>query len=115
LRRPYHKNDNAYIEQKNWTHVRKIFGWKRIDAPTAIEAMNTLYRNELRPLLNYFQSSVKLVERNPVGSRVCRKYDRPKTPFERLIELGALTHAQPLRRVRSLRRLSLRVTADVSS
>jgi len=92
--RPYHKNDNAYIEQKNWTHVRKIFGWKRIDAPAAIEAMNALYRNELRLFLNYFQPSVKLVERHRVGSRVRRKYDRPKTPFERLIELGALTPAQ---------------------
>jgi hypothetical protein len=92
--RPYRKNDNAYIEQKNWTHVRKIFGWKRIDAPAAIEAMNALYRNELRLFLNYFQPSVKLVERHRIGSRVRRKYDAPKTPFERLIELGALTQAQ---------------------
>ena len=92
--RPYRKNDNAYIEQKNWTHVRKIFGWKRIDAPAAIEAMNALYRNELRLFLNYFQASVKLVERTRVGSRVRRKYDRPKTPFERLIELGVLTETQ---------------------
>ena len=92
--RPYHKNDNAYIEQKNWTHVRKIFGWKRIDAPAAIEAMNALYRNELRVFLNYFQPSVKLVERTRVGSRVRRKYDRPKTPFERLVELGVLAEAQ---------------------
>jgi hypothetical protein len=92
--RPYRKNDNAYIEQKNWTHVRKIFGWKRIDAPAAIEAMNALYRNELRLLLNYFQPSVKLVERNRIGSRERRKYDRPRTPFERLIELGALSPEQ---------------------
>ncbi len=92
--RPYRKNDNAYIEQKNWTHVRKIFGWKRIDAPAAIEAMNALYRNELRLFLNYFQPSVKLIERHRIGSRIRRKYDAPKTPFERLIELGALTSAQ---------------------
>ncbi len=85
--RPYRKNDNAYIEQKNWTHVRKIFGWKRIDAPAAIEAMNALYRNELRLFLNYFQPSVKLVERHRIGSRVRRKYDAPKTPFERLVAL----------------------------
>lgn len=92
--RPYHKNDNAYIEQKNWTHVRKIFGWKRIDAPAAIEAMNALYRSELRLFLNYFQPSVKLIERVRVGSRVRRTYDRPKTPFERLVELGVLTQEQ---------------------
>ena len=92
--RPYRKNDNAYIEQKNWTHVRKIFGWKRIDAPAAIEAMNALYRSELRLFLNYFQPSVKLVERRRIGSRVRRKYDRPKTPFEGLINLGVLTDEQ---------------------
>jgi hypothetical protein len=89
--RPYHKNDNAHIEQKNWTHVRKIFGWKRVDSPKAIEAMNALYRNELRLFMNYFQPSVKLIERTRIGSRVRRKYDKPKTPFERLVELGALT------------------------
>jgi hypothetical protein len=89
--RPYHKNDNAHIEQKNWTHVRKIFGWKRIDSPKAIEMMNALYRNELRLMLNYFQPSVKLVERRRVGSRVTRIYDKPQTPFERLIALGVLS------------------------
>lgn len=92
--RPYHKNDNAYVEQKNWTHVRKIFGWKRVDSPDAIEAMNQLYQNELRLFMNYFQPSVKLVERTRIGSRVRRKHDCPKTPFERLIELGALTDTQ---------------------
>jgi len=92
--RPYHKNDNAHIEQKNWTHVRKIFGWKRIDSPAAIEAMNDLYRNELRLFMNYFQPSVKLIERIRIGSRVRRKYDKPKTPFERLIELAVLTQQQ---------------------
>lgn len=89
--RPYRKNDNAYIEQKNWTHVRKIFGWKRIDAPEAVALLNQLYRNELRLFLNYFQPSVKLIERRRVGSRVKRIYDEPKTPFQRLIELGTLT------------------------
>ena len=92
--RPYHKNDNAHIEQKNWTHVRKIFGWKRIDSSQAIAAMNALYSNELRLLMNYFQPSVKLMERVRIGSRVQRKYDAPKTPFDRLIELGMLPPAQ---------------------
>ena len=89
--RPYHKNDNAHIEQKNWTHVRKIFGWKRITEPKAIEMMNELYGNELRLMLNYFQPSVKLIERRRVGSRVRRVFDKPKTPFERLIELNVLS------------------------
>lgn len=96
--RPYHKNDNkndnAHIEQKNWTHVRKIFGWKRITEPKAIEMMNDLYGNELRLMLDYFQPSVKLIERRRVGSRVQRVCDKPKTPFERLIELGVLSTEQ---------------------
>ncbi|MGH7661078.1 MAG: integrase catalytic domain-containing protein [Vulcanimicrobiaceae bacterium] len=100
--RPYRKNDNAYIEQKNWTHVRKIFGWKRIDAPAAIAAMNELYRSELRVFLNYFQPSVKLLTRRRVGSRVRRTYDAPQTPFERLIALGALS-AQQLAAMRAER------------
>jgi hypothetical protein len=88
--RPYRKNDNAHIEQKNWTHVRKVFGWKRIDSPDAIYAMNELYRNELRLWMNYFQPSVKLVEKQRLGSRVRRRYDTPKTPLDRLVELGTL-------------------------
>ena len=88
------QNDNAHIEQKNWTHVRKIFGWKRVTEPKAIEMMNELYRSELRLMLNYFQPSVKLIERRRVGSRVQRIYDKPKTPFERLIELGVLSPEQ---------------------
>ncbi|HEY2477094.1 MAG TPA: hypothetical protein VGI19_20095 [Candidatus Cybelea sp.] len=100
--RPYHKNDNAHVEQKNWTHVRKIFGWKRIDDVLAIEAMNDLYRTELRLLMNYFQPNVKLIERVRVGSRVRRKYDAPKTPFERLIELDVLAPEQ-VRRMRKER------------
>lgn len=100
--RPYRKNDNAYIEQKNWTHVRKIFGWKRIDDPTAIAAMNELYRNELRLFLNYFQPSVKLLARTRTGSRVKRTYDVPQTPLERLIALGTLS-AQQLTALRAER------------
>jgi len=92
--RPYHKNDNAYVEQKNWTHVRKIFGWKRLDSAIMVTAMNELYSKELRLLMNYFQPSVKLIERSRIGSRVRRKYDRPKTPFQRLVELQALTSEQ---------------------
>jgi hypothetical protein len=85
----YHKNDNAHVEQKNWTHVRKVFGWKRLDAG-AVAPMNALYRNELRLLLNYFLPSVRLREKHRVGSRVTRRYDAPTTPFDRLLALGVL-------------------------
>ncbi len=83
--RPYKKDDNAHIEQKNWTHVRKLLGYVRYDAPAAVAAMNALYRQELRILQNLFLPSVKLVRKVRVGSRIRRVYDRPQTPFERVL------------------------------
>jgi hypothetical protein len=87
--RPYKKDDNAHIEQKNWTHVRKLLGWERYDTHEALEAINDLYTNELRLWMNLFQPSVKLVKKVRVGSRLRRVYDTPKTPLDRLLALGA--------------------------
>jgi len=87
--RPYKKDDNAHIEQKNWTHVRKIFGYLRYDSEPALKAMNDLYCNELRWFQNFFQPSVKLIEKVRVGSRLKRVYDGPRTPFERLCECSS--------------------------
>lgn len=84
--RPYKKNDNAHIEQKNWTHVRKLLGWDRYDTVEQREAMNALYRSELRLFMNLFQPSVKLVQKERVGSRLRRRYDAPKTPLDRLVQ-----------------------------
>jgi len=77
--RPYKKDDNAHIEQKNWTHVRKLIGWDRYDTPEAVQAMNDLYAHELRLYMNLFQPSVKLRERVRKGSRRTRRYDSPLT------------------------------------
>jgi len=82
--RPYKKDDNAHIEQKNWTHVRKLLGWDRYDTHEAVEAINHLYRNELRLWLNLYLPSVKLLKKVRVGSKVRRVYDGPRTPFERV-------------------------------
>ena len=82
--RPYKKDDNAHIEQKNWTHVRKLIGWDRYDTPEAIRAMNDLFRNELRLSMNLFQPSVKLIRTERKGSRKTRRYDLPQTPLDRL-------------------------------
>ena len=82
--RPYKKDDNAHVEQKNWTHVRKILGWERYDSPAAVDAINDLYRNELRLWLNLYLPSVKLVKKVRVGSKVRRRYDAPQTPLERV-------------------------------
>jgi len=74
--RPYKKDDNAHIEQKNWTHVRKLLGWERYDTCEAIEAINDLYLNELPLWLNLFLPSVKVLKKVRVGSKVRRVYHR---------------------------------------
>lgn len=84
--RPYKKDDNAHIEQKNWTHVRRLIGWDRYDTQEAVDAMNDLYRNELRLFMNLFLPSVKLIKKERLGSRLKRIYGKPKTPFERVLE-----------------------------
>jgi transposase InsO family protein len=82
--RPYKKDDNAHVEQKNWTHVRKLLGWDRYDSVEAVEALNDLYRNELRLWMNLYLPSVKLVKKVHVGSKLRRVYDAPQTPLERV-------------------------------
>jgi hypothetical protein len=84
--RPYKKNDNAHIEQKNNTHVRQILGYVRYDTQEAVDAINDLYKNELRIFQNYFQPSVKLVKKIRIGSKVRKKYDAPQTPYQRLLQ-----------------------------
>jgi hypothetical protein len=82
--RPYKKDDNAHIEQKNWTHVRKVIGYLRYDTPAAVAALNDLYRTELRLLQNLFLPSVKLQRKERIGARVRRHYDAPRTPLDRV-------------------------------
>jgi len=92
--RPYKKNDNAHIEQKNWTHVRKLLGYARFDSEQALRAINDLYRNELRLFQNVFQPSVKLLKKIKRGARVTRVYDPPKTPWQRVL---ASPHSDPVK------------------
>jgi hypothetical protein len=82
--RPYKKDDNAHIEQKNWTHVRRLLGYVRYDTEAARESIDDLYRNELRLFQNLFLPSVKLVKKERVGSRLRRHYEAPQTPFQRV-------------------------------
>jgi hypothetical protein len=100
--RPYQKDDNAHIEQKNWTHVRKLLGWERYDSPKAVEAMNNLYRQELRLWLNLYLPSVKLVKKVRVGSKVRRVYDAPQTPLERVMA-SAAAHPDQIAALKKLR------------
>lgn len=82
--RPYKKDDNAHIEQKNWTHVRRLLGYARYDSQAAVKAINDLYANEIRLFRNLFLPSVKLERKVRVGSRTRRIYGPPQTPFERV-------------------------------
>jgi hypothetical protein len=99
--RPYKKDDNAHIEQKNWTHVRRLLGYLRYDSPTALEAINDLYRNELRLFQNLFLPSVKLQCKVRVGSRLRRRYTPPQTPLQRLC--GGNGHSQRIAELRRFR------------
>ncbi|MGH9376154.1 MAG: integrase catalytic domain-containing protein, partial [Terriglobia bacterium] len=83
--RPYKKDDNAPIEQKNWTHVRRLLGYVRYDSKVAWEAINGLYRNELRLFQNLFLPSVKLAAKERIGSRLRRRYEAPETPWQRVL------------------------------
>jgi predicted transcriptional regulator len=84
--RPYHKNDNCFIEQKNSTHIRQVIGYLRYDTEEELNCLNDLYRNELRLYKNFFQPVIKLISKERIGGHIKRKYGRAKTPYRRLIE-----------------------------
>ena len=84
--RAYHKDDNAHIEQKNWTHVRQWLGYDRLDSPELVPLMNDLYTTEWRLFLNLFCPSAKLIEKKRIASKTVKRYDKPKTPYRRVLE-----------------------------
>jgi hypothetical protein len=84
--RPYHKNDNAHVEQKNCTHVRQWLGYYRFDNPDILPILNSLYKFEFSQFQNFFLPSVKLLEKRRIGSRTIKIFDKPKTPFQRILE-----------------------------
>jgi hypothetical protein len=84
--RPYYKNDNAHIENKNWTHIRQYLGYQRFDNPKLVGLMNDLYLNEWNLYFNFFIPSVKLISKVRVGSKTVKVHDLPKTPYQRLIQ-----------------------------
>jgi len=100
--RPYKKDDNAHIEQKNWTHVRKLMGWDRYDTQEAVAAMNDLYKNELYLFMNLFMPSMKLLTKRRIGSKLKRVYEKPKTPFQRVLE-SKLGHPEKIQALKGLK------------
>jgi hypothetical protein len=84
--RAYHKDDNAHVEQKNWTHVRQWLGYHRFDIPEIVPLLNKLYTTEWRLFHNFFCPSVKLIAKERIASKTIKRYDSPKTPYQRVMD-----------------------------
>lgn len=83
--RPYKKNDQAYIEQKNWTAIRQTVGYDRYEGAAAHAALRAVYE-PLRLYLNFFQPVMVLVSKERSGAKVKRRYDAAKTPYQRVLD-----------------------------
>ncbi|MBU4304785.1 MAG: integrase [Candidatus Omnitrophica bacterium] len=95
--RAYHKNDNSHIEQKNWTHVRQWLGYSRFDNPKVVTLLNDLYTSEWRLYHNFFCPSVKLIQKKRVASKIIKRYDKPQTPYQRLINSPDISNSAKLK------------------
>jgi len=91
--RPYQKNDNRLVEQKNATLVRQYLGDLRLDTPEQMAALNALYE-QMWLYYNLFQPVLHLCEKTLTGDKVVRKWDQAQTPYERLVTSGVLSHEQ---------------------
>jgi hypothetical protein len=83
--REYRKNDNAHVEEKNWTKVRQLLGYQRYDRPELVELVNTLYRHQWRLLQNFFVPAMKLQEKRRCGAKVYKRHALAQTPAQRLL------------------------------
>ena len=90
--RAYHKDDNAHVEQKNWTHVRQWLGYQRLDAQHVVPLLNDPYTHEWRLFHNFFCPSMKLIAKERIGSKTMKRHDAPKTPYQRIM---ASPHVHP--------------------
>ncbi len=89
--RPYKKNDNAHVEQKNWSFVRHLLGYDRFDDERIVNLLNDLYMNEWSLYQNYFCPTMKLLEKTKINSKYRKKYEKAKTPYQRLLECSDIT------------------------
>ncbi len=93
-RRPYKKNDAAHVEQKNWTHVRELFGYDRFDNIHLRTQMDDIYKNYWNQLLNFFIPVFKLHSKERIGGKIKKVYDTPQTPYQRLMSGGYIEEIQ---------------------
>jgi hypothetical protein len=91
--RAYRKNDNCHVEQKNWTSVRQLFGYDRLEDEELLPLMNEIYRVQ-NLISNYFIPQFKLKSKVREGAKIKKVYDKPKTPYQRLLEEPTVTDEQ---------------------
>jgi len=94
--RAYKKNDQCYVEQKNWSVVRKTIGYRRYESAEALQLLQTIY-GELRLYVNFFQPVLKLVHKERQGSKVRKRYDEAQTPHQRVMASADVTTKDKLR------------------
>jgi hypothetical protein len=87
--RPYQKNDQAHVEQKNWSVVRHTIGYDRLEGPEELALLRSIY-SDLRLYINFFQPVLKLVAKERIDGKTIRTYDQAKTPYRRVMALNAL-------------------------
>jgi len=83
--REYQKNDNAHIEEKNWTIVRQYLGYERFEHPRIVPLLNDLYTTQWRLLLNFFLPSMKLIQKRRIKSKIVKRHSAPLTPLQRVL------------------------------
>jgi len=87
--RPYQKNDQAHVEQKNWSVVRHTVGYDRLESPEELALLGSIY-SDLRLYINFFQPVLKLVAKKRLDGKTIRTYDQAKTPFRRVLALDSI-------------------------
>lgn len=87
--RPYQKNDQAHVEQKNWSVVRHTVGYDRLETPEEMSLLGSIY-SDLRLYINFFQPVLKLISKHRIDGKTIHTYDQAKTPFRRVLALDSL-------------------------
>jgi hypothetical protein len=83
--RPYQKNDQAHVEQKNWSVVRHTVGYDRWETEQELALLESIY-DDLRLYINFFQPSLKLIAKERIGNKTIKRYDTAKTPYQRVLD-----------------------------
>lgn len=92
--RPYRKNDQCFVEQKNYTHVRQLFGYDRIPKRSYVDMMNEIYKKYWSPFQNFFIPTMKLIRKERFGAKIKKTYEKPMTPYVRVMKSELIAEEQ---------------------